>query len=134
MKTIVTFVLFFFFLLIRSGNSHEVINHSDRPAISFMENLAGSISPAQQHEFQKLKYTQTNSNGLGGHAEHILLEQESEDFQLWKDYHLQMAFYSCLIAFSFLLFFPKKTHQKSTDFILDNNPNPIFISQRSLRI
>lgn len=134
MKTIVTFVLFFFFLLIRSGNSHEVINYSDRPSISFMEHFTGSADQAQQHEFQKLKYTQTNSNGLGGHPEHILLEQESEDFQLWKDYHLQMAFYSCLIAFCFFVFFPKNTHQNTRDLILDNNPNPIFISLRSLRI
>ena len=131
MITIVTFVLFFFFLLIRSGNSHEVINYSDRPTISFMEHQMGLLEK-QSHPTQKLVFTQTNASGLAGHAEHILLEQESEDFQLWKDYHLQMAFYSCLIAFCFFVFFPKNTHQNTRDLILDNNPNPIFISQRSI--
>lgn len=88
----------------------------------------------QSQPTQKLVLTQTNANGLAGHAEHILLEQESEDFQLWKDYHLQMAFFSCLIAFTFLLFFPNRSQKKNPDFILDNNPNPIFISLRTLRI
>lgn len=119
--------------MIRSGNSHEVINYSDRPTISFMEHQMGLLEK-QSQPTQKLVFTQTNANGLAGHAEHILLEQESEDFQLWKDYHLQMAFFSCLIAFTFLLFFPNRSQKITPDFILDNNPNPIFISLRTLRI
>ncbi|OYD42938.1 hypothetical protein CHU00_16625 [Sphingobacterium cellulitidis] len=133
MKAIITFVLFFFFLMIRSGNSHEVINYSDRPTISFMEHQMGLLEK-QSHPTQKLVLTQTNASGLVGHAEQILLEQESEDFQLWKDYQLQMAFFSCLIAFTFLLFFPNRSQNKTPDFIIDNNPNPIFISLRTLRI
>jgi len=122
------------FLIIRSGNSHELVNHSDRPAISYMENQVANSQNVNSNDFLKLKYSQANSNGLGGHGNHIVLEQESEDFQLWKDYYHQMVFFSCLIAFTFLLFFPNKGNQKPIDFILDNNPNPIFISQRSLRI
>lgn len=134
MKAIITFVLFFLFLLIRSGNSHEVINHSDRPAISFMENHVLNISTQSKHDSQQSIFSQANSNGTGSHSNHILLEQESEDFQLWKDYHLQMAFYACLIAFTFLMLLPKNSVRRPNAYILNNNSNPIFISQRSLRI
>ena len=134
MRTILTLILFFTFLLIRSGNSHEVVNHSDRPAISFMENHSVISKIDKPNDFQFAVFSKSNSNGVGGLGEQIILSQDSEDFQLWKDYHLQMAFYSCLIAFTFLLILPKSSNPKSLAIFLDNNPNPIFISQGSLRI
>ena len=36
MKVVSTMVCFICFLLIRSGNSHIVLNESDRPAVSLM--------------------------------------------------------------------------------------------------
>ena len=134
MRTIITLTLFFMFLLIRSGNSHEVVNHSDRPAISFMENHSSISQNVKSNDFQFPKFTKAHSNGIGSHGEQIFLSQDSEDFQLWKDYHLQMAFYACLIAFTFLLYFSKKAGRAWSEIIPDLHPNPIIISQRSLRI
>ena len=134
MRTIITLTLFFMFLLVRSGNSHEVVNHTDRPTISFMENHSVISDNDKSNDFHSVKFSRANSNGMGGHEDQIVMAQDSEDFQLWKDYQLQMAFYSCLIAFTFLLVLPKLSDRRPIGFIFNNNSNPIFISQRSLRI
>ncbi len=132
MKSITIFLLFFFFLIIRSGNSHEVINYSDRPAISFMESHSVNDFKAKPTHDQDQTFSKSSSTGING--DYVIFEQESEDFQLWKDYHLQMVFYSCLIAFTFYVFSLSTSVRRYFSFLIDNNSSPLFITQRSLRI
>ncbi len=130
MKIFFTLALFVLFLLIRSGNSHEVIIHSDRPAISAMQHRAYHTLSTDASSSHHLKF---KKKGPSNRAE-ILMEKDSDDFQSWEDYQLQMAFFACLTVFTFFLIFWRKTLQNLNVYLFDNNPNPIFISQRSLRI
>ncbi|VTQ01504.1 hypothetical protein [Sphingobacterium daejeonense] len=99
------------FLLIRSGNSHEVVNHSDRPAISFMENHSSISQNVKSNDFQFPKFTKAHSNGIGGHGEQIIVSQDSEDFQLWKDYHLPDGILRMSDCFHFSPLFFKEIRQ-----------------------
>ncbi|SEG61941.1 hypothetical protein SAMN05421877_1115 [Sphingobacterium lactis] len=127
-------MLFFAFLLIRSGNSHEVINSSTRPAISFMENHLHHDLKLDQRQDQQILVSSASSHGAHGGDHVIISEQEAEDFQLWKDYHLSMAFYACLIAFTFLVFGTQRWVPALVDRAHLKAGNPLFISLRSLRI
>jgi len=75
-----------------------------------------------------------NSNGMHSSDSPIIMGQDAEDFQLWKDYHLQMAFFAGLICFYFLRVLPEDLRSEVPGKFEFHKTLPIFISQRSLRI
>ena len=135
MRAIVTFILFFFFLLIRSGNSHELMTNSYRPAISFM----------QQHNVQDLKVKSNSSiqqvisssktNGHNTVDGHLLYTNESEDLQSANDFQLQMALFATLVCFTFVFIqvgrkaeeLPRLSYQLSYK-------TPLYLTKRALLI
>ena len=135
MKAMITFILFFFFLLIRSGNSHEVINYSDRPAISFMEGPGSQVNLHQDINLSSFQFAPLKHGGFHSGTGQDLYESESEDFQAWHDYQLQMLFYASLICFSFLLFrVGHKAEPLPMAVQQDIEAAPLYLSQRSLLI
>ncbi|MVZ65118.1 hypothetical protein GQF61_04585 [Sphingobacterium sp. DK4209] len=135
MKAVITFILFFFFLLIRSGNSHELMTDSYRPAISFM----------QQHNVQDLKVKSNTSvqqaisssktNGHNTVDEHLLYTNENEDLQSANDFQMQMALFATLVCFTFVFVqvgrkaeeLPRFSYQLSYD-------TPLYLTKRALLI
>ncbi|WP_104381976.1 hypothetical protein [Sphingobacterium sp. HMA12] len=110
MKAVITILCFIAFLLIRSGNSHAVLNESDRPAISFM----------YQHNEANLKDKITSLTShidplIAGcvHDENPVIEEfNSENFQLTRDLHTASDFVALLLCavvlFIFVFRFAKK--------------------------
>lgn len=110
MKAVIIILCFIVFLLIRSGNSHAVLNESDRPAISFM----------YQHNEANLKDKITSLTSridplIAGsvHDENPVIEEfNSENFQLTKDLQTASDFVALLLCavvfFIFVFRFAKK--------------------------
>lgn len=134
MKQLITIILFLGFLLIRSGNSHELINYSDRPTISFMDQQNHIHHTNQIHFSSEYHYTQQHGSGSTNNNDQVVMDHDMEDFQMWKDYHLQMALFAGIICFYFLRLLPDSLPQRLAIHKHLQQTQPIFISQRSLRI
>lgn len=110
MKAVITILCFIGFLLIRSGNSHAVLNESDRPVISFMyqhneTNLKDKLASPSSHIDPLVAGSLHDENP-------VIEEFNSENFQLTKDLHTASDFVALLfcavVLFIFVFRFAKK--------------------------
>lgn len=110
MKAVITILCFIVFLLIRSGNSHAVLNESDRPVVSFMyqhneANLKEKIASLSSHIDPLIAGNVHDENP-------VFEEFNSENFQLTKDLHAAADFVALLfcavVLFIFVFRFAKK--------------------------
>lgn len=135
MRAIITLILFFFFLLIRSGNSHEVMSDSYRPAISFMQHHDAQDLKVKSQTSTQQQLSSSKSNTHQGADEHHVLGDENEDSYSLTDLQLQMAMFASLVCFTFIVFqFGRKSDAlPQTSFSLNYN-TPLYLTKRSLLI
>lgn len=110
MKAVITILCFIGFLLIRSGNSHAVLNESDRPTVSFMyqpndANLKDRINSLSVHIDPLIAGNVHDENP-------VIEEFDSENFQLTKNLEAASNFVALLfcavVLFIFVFRFAKK--------------------------
>ena len=134
MKLIIKMLLFLCFLLIRSGNSHEITNHNFQPSISFMEKPNSHEIILQELVDQQLILKAENTSKTISHDPIVIFDHDTEYHQSWSQNYLLMAFFAGLICLVFLLF--------KGIFLQVKNPfnkpifqlSSIFISYQNLRI
>gem|GEM_PF-673215 len=135
MRAIVTLILFFFFLLIRSGNSHEIISDSYRPAISFMQHHDLQGLKAKSHTSTQHHLSSSKSNSHQGSDEHHVLGDENEDKQSLDHLQLQMAMFAAFVCFTFIVLqFGHKSDALPGLSFCRNYNTPLYLTKRSLLI
>lgn len=135
MRTAVIFVLFFFFLLIRSGNSHTVTIGSDRPAISSMYSQTVSDLKAKVAISNRQYLDSSAGKKMSRDDEFVYDEQDVERFHSLRHFHMQIACVAvlfCLYMVRVLLC--KISTESPNTHLFAHLSSQKYISLRSLRI